>query len=643
MQEGSFYMATTIDTSDDYGLAIYGETGINLIGGNLLSPKLAGRLKLRQKDLGRLFVVREDGQELTADNDAHNFSLNDLRGEHARRYAYRQRTISKPRTEEEMAEVLTQADVSYRYQFSLYGNNVNRVPLLPAVIHGWGVAPKDVRKLNYADLLVKSVISGVDLEMARALKAGRQYWRQQGYNGMSQAEYAADTFDMQTGLPVTVTFRSTPIRDGAPFGFGSVTTTGGFLYIEMSPFTEMDICFYETVGIPHEYFAKCSNVLQSDAFGLVAYSYEPPLMKYAQPAVDPVEAFGRALEHTGLNFGTIVRGKYFFAPNRNTGLSGLKKGLDNEDGAARRDLAAFLEGDENAPLRYEKYNNASLRLRLMSNLGKLKKGAQVQVADAGFGNGVIYTVRAGHDYAKVHSMLQHGSFTVGHSDGGVMNAIGGATAHSAFERSFANRPQAVRPPDIADDYNGAPWNPTYTLRRADLTHLPGMDYYTPILKQSNNAALGNPSLLDEINKFIYDKTWRIQRMFNTVFKINPVVGKVPNADYSPAEALKRQEALQQYQARVEEAEALRELDGTASKAEYERIQRELSQRLGLLELIDNILDETERIHADIFPFWYGVGFRHSNDKLEMFRFRLGTTTQEPEYLPENWLMCRAPD
>ena len=132
-------------------------------------------------------------------------------------------------------------------------------------------------------------------------------------------------------------------------------------------------------------------------------------------------------------------------------------------------------------------------------------------------------------------------------------------------------------------------------------------------------------------------------MFNTVFKINPVVGKVPNADYSPAEALKRQEALQQYQARVEEAEALRELDGTASKAEYERIQRELSQRLGLLELIDNILDETERIHADMFPFWYGVGFRHSNDKLEMFRFRLGTTTQEPEYLPENWLMCRAPD
>lgn len=631
-------MATT--TKEEYGLAIYGETGLNLIGSNLLSPKMIGRLKLRQKQLGQLFVVAHDGTELPSSDSSRNISLDDMRGAGMFR-AYSTRHTSRPRAEQDLAEVRTEA--TYRYQFSLYGGfDAAGAPLLPAVIHGWG-AGYDEQKMAMARLLVDSVISGLDLQMARTLKAGRAHWRQNQYNGMAEAEEMSDNLGMRTGLPVTVTFRSTALTNGVSHGFGGVSVVGGLLYIEMTPFTEIDVCFYETVGIPHAYFQKCSTEPAAAAFGIAAYGYDPPVMKYAQPATDPAEMYGKANKFSGMNMGSIVRGQYFFSPNQDNTLSGLKRALDAEDAAARRRLTEFLEGDADADLRYEKYSNAGKRLRLMSNLDVVKKGQQVSSRAAGFANGVVYTVQAGHDYAKAHSMLQHGCLTAGLSGGGVLNAVGGVTAYSAFERSFANRPRQVRPPDIADDYNGAPWNPGYTLRRSSLDYLPGMDYYTPILKQSPQAVMVSPTKLDEINRFIYNKTWKIQRWFNIIFKMDDVVGKVPNVNYSPEEAKKRQEALQDYQVRLDTAEAVAELNGTAADAEYSRIQNELSQRLGMLELIDSVLDDTERRVADLLPFWGGMGHRHSNDKLELFNRQLGASTGVPEYLPENWLLCRAPD
>ncbi|OSI06790.1 Uncharacterised protein [Neisseria animaloris] len=626
-------------STDEYGLAIYGETGLNVLGANLLSPKLVGRLKLRQKQLGQLFVVTADGKELPSNDSSRNLSLDDLRGA-GMENAYNTRQSTKPRDVEEIAEVRTEA--THRYQFSLYGCSVSGAPLLPAVIHGWG-GGFDRKKLEMAELLVKSVVSGVDLQMARALKAGQEHWRKNGYNGMGDALSMSAALDMQTGLPVTVTFRSTATAAGDRHGFGGVSVVGGLLYVEMTPFTEMDICFYETVGIPWEYFEKCSTLNHAPRFGIACYTFDPPTMKYAQPATDPAELFGKAQKFTGLNMGSIVRGEYFFAPNLNNTLVGLQAGLDAQDSSARRKLALFLEGDAVAELKYEKYSNAGLRLRLITNLDATKKGQQVSSRASGFPNGIVYTIRAGHDYAKVHSMLQHGCLTAGLSGGGVLNALGNVGAYSAFERSFANRPRNVRPPSIPDDYNGAPWNPGYTLRRSGLDHLPGMDYYTPILKQSPQAALGNPTLLDEINKFIYNKTWKIQRWFSIIFKMDDVVGTLPNANYSPEEAKRRQEALQEYRQELDTAEALAELNGTAAEAEYKRIQNELSQRLGLLELIDNVLDDTERRIADLLPFWGGMGHRHSNDKLELFNRQLGAPTGTPEYLPENWLMCRSPD
>lgn len=627
-------------STDDYGFAIYGETGLNLIGEGLLSPKLVGRLKLRVRDDFRnVVVVAEDGTELPSSDGIRNIPLDRLR-EEGMRNAYQHRYTAKLR--DIPGETLT--GLTYRYQFLLYGNGATP-PLLPSVIHGWG-QKIDLKKLEMAHLLVSSVVSGLDLQMARVAAAGRNHQTVNGYNMVDETVYASDTSSINTGLPVTVTFRSTALKDGDNHGFGAVSVVGGYLYIEMMKHTEIDVCFYETVGIPAVYFAKCSTVSQPERFGIVAYTYEPPLMKYAQPATDPAELFGKPVKLTGINFGSVARGQYFFSPQQHNTLRGLMRGLQGEDGAARRKLADFLEGDPHAELKYEKYSNAGKRLRLMTNLGSLKKGVLVSRrsgTQASIGHGLIHTIKAGHDYAKAHSPLQHGCFLAGLKGGGVLNAAGGASAYSAFERSFANRPRQVRPSSVADDYNGAPWNPTYTLRRSGLEYLPGMDYYTPILKQSPQAVLGNPTKLDEINKFIHDKTWKIQRWFNVIFKMDDVVGKVPNANYSPEEARKRQEALQDYQQRINTAEIVAELNGTAAEAEYNRIQSEFQQRLSLLELIDNVLDDKERLIADLFPFWGGIGHRHSEDKLELYHMQIGQPTGDPEYLPENWILCRSPD
>ncbi|WP_125940174.1 hypothetical protein [Neisseria dumasiana] len=63
----------------------------------------------------------------------------------------------------------------------------------------------------------------------------------------------------------------------------------------------------------------------------------------------------------------------------------------------------------------------------------------------------------------------------------------------------------------------------------------------------------------------------------------------------------------------------------------------------MLKLVAIFVDDTGRRMAVLLPFWGGMGHRHSNDKLELFNRQLGAPTGTPEYLPENWLMCRSPD
>lgn len=623
----------------EYGLAIFNDKGLNVVGKNLFTPKLIGTMKLRQKAVGELFVVAEDGTELSASDGSRNLPLTSLRAEGIRN-TYRDRGHSPAR--DKFGEA--QTEITRKYEFSPHGYG-NSAPLLAAVIHGWG-KKFDRSKMQMAVKLVQSVVSGQDLQLAR-LVADRQ-WAQRRGNGYALAEsaaYQSRQFGVRTGLPFTLTFRCRAIGRGELDGFGLVTAAGGLLYVEMTPNTEMVLHFYDCAGVPWSYFAKCSTVIQPPVYGLVAYDYEPQMLKYAMPAAEVTTAYGKPVGASPLEMGSIPRARYFFA-NDNT-LPAIAQSLNNENAAARREFAAFFEGRADAPLRYEKYNNARPFLKLLSNSGSLKKGRQVSVRDAGR-IGKLYTVQAGHNYAKVCTMLHHGCGGVFDlSGGGVLNALGNANYYSVFERALGNLPSQTRPANVADNYPAAPWNPTVRLRLSDVYAQAGLDYYKPTAGMASDRLRGNPTALERFNRAIYDKTWGLQRALNIVFKNNPTVTYLPNPNYDPTEAAKRQEALQDYQARMDAEQARRELNGGGYDVDIQnQIERDLGSRRSLLEMIENLLDGGERHQADLIPFWGLPAYRHGSDRLELYQHlsvKSSGKAVAPDYLPENWILCRTPD
>ena len=534
-----------------------------------------------------------------------------------------------------------------RFEFSLYGGERDSAPLLPAVIHGWG-GGYDASKWEKARRLVHSVVSGQDWQLARLLNKLR-------YGGGRPADYPKYRLDwvqsqelgrgLATGLPVTMTFRSRALSaTDSPQteldGFGLVSCCGGRLYVEMSPNTEITVHFYELAGIPWEYFAQCSTVEPPPSYGLVVYRYEPaPMM------------FGMTQQPSPFEMGYIDRGSYAFISDKPLTLDGLAQRIGQENTAVKRQMSQLFEGDPDKPLRYEVLNNARPYLRLLSNNASVRKGQAITVRnDTRANQGAIYTVRGGHDYSKVCNMLAHGAaglFKL--PGGGLLNAIGGTMAHSAFERSMSNRPLYVRGPNVPDDYKGAPWNPKVPLRMSDVYKRAGLDYYAPQHKPSWDELMGNPSVLDKFNNFLNNSTWSLQRAFNLLFKLNPVVAYEDNANYSPEEAAKRRRDLRMQKERYNEAESQREFEtwgGWDVEAQKE-IQAATAGQKALMDLIDLVLDSPEENRSDQLPFWGGQGFRHSDDKLEVYKYVSiksdGKAYQPPEYVPENWILCRLPE
>lgn len=614
----------------DYGLAVFNERGVDVLGGSLFMPKLIGTLTLRQKEPGRLYAVAADGTELSETDGSRNLPLTALRADGIGK-AYDRRGSKPARFGGEVSTTLTR-----KYEFSLHGCGAT-APLLAAVIHGWGER-YDADKFAVAENLVQSVLSGEDWQLAASL--------QQGGDAAAQMAASESRYNgIRTGLPCTLTFRCRALSNGTLDGFGLAAATAGRLYVEMTANTEMVLHFYDCAGVPWDYFARCSTVESREDYGLAVYDYEPPLTKLVWTSPTE-ESYGKPVTASPLHMSSIPRARYFFTNSDNT-LGGIARSIGNENAVAQRQLCKQLEDSADAPLRYELYNNARPLLRLLSNSGSLKKGRQVSVRDVG-SMGKLYTVQAGHDYTKVCTLLHHacgGLFDL--SGGGVLNGIGNVHAHSVFERSFANIPRQARPTGIADDYNGAPWNPTVAFKLSAVFGQAGLDYYKPSPKQSFDALMGEPTVLDKFNRFIHDKTWQLQRALNVVFKLDPTIAYLPNPNYDPEEAAKRLEAMHDYQAQLDAEQAERELNGGGYDMDiYRQIERELGGRQAMLEMIANILDGSERYLADLVPFWGLPAYRHSGDRLELYQHlsvKSSGNATPPDYLPENWILCRTPD
>ena len=615
--------------TNDYGIAVYNQQGINVLGNNLFLPKLIGTLTLRQRSLGVLSVVAADGTELSEHDASRNVPLTALRADGIAD-AYSQRD---PHPYREGGEVY--GELTHKYEFALHGGN-RSLPLLAAVIHGWGKA-YDAAKFDLASRLVKAVLPGQDWQLATQLMYGDRV--------AEEIERESRLRGQHSGLPCAMTFRCHPLGEGVLDGFGLVTIAAGRLYVEMTPNTEIVLHLYDWAGVPWDYFARASTVETPDEYGLAVYGYELPLTKVVWTG-ETAESYGKPLSPSPLHMASMPRARYFFTRGSNT-LGNIVNSIDNEDTAARRYLCQKLEDDPNAPLRYELYNNARPLLRLLSNQDSVRKGRQVSVRDVG-SIGKVYTVQAGHDYSKVCSMAHHacgGMFDL--SGGGVLNGIGNVHAHSVFERSLGNTPSRVRPANLPDDYAGAPWNPTVPFKLSQMYAATGLDYHAPNSHTAVDALLRDVNVLDKFNLFVHQKTWKLQRALNVVFKIDTTVAHLPNPDYSPEEAAKRLETMQAYQSELREEQARRELNGGGYDVDiHAQIHRDLGGRKALLDMIESVVDGGDRYRADLLPFWGLPAYRHSGDRIELYQHlsvKSSGKANAPEYLPENWILCRTPD
>lgn len=647
-------------TSTDYKFALYNENGVDLVRQNMFYPKLIGTMTLRQKALGELFVVAADGTELDSGDGSRNRPLSELRGEGLRNWGIGGSgggwgPLESP------SEYRT--SMTHKYQFSLYGSDYS-LPLLASVIHGWGDARNDI-KLEMAHLLVSSVISGQDYKFA-------QMYAQQG---RVPPEWRYLTGDYQlnegllTGLPCTVTFRCRKTGGGELSGFGQVSVLHGLLYVEMTPYTEIELHFYDLVGIPWEYFQKCSTVRQPEGYGVVGYSYDPPMTNYAipmpaGPVTDPTDP-AHSYETTsgpGLEIGPMVRGRWMFLPDGTSPpLYALQQALVQDDARTKSRLTLFLEGDASATLRYETFNSARPYLRLLSNQGALKKGDQITVVKPDTAHGALYTVRGGHNYAKVCSMLQH---TCGGlmqlTGGGLMNATGGAENYSFWGKHISNRPAAVRPGlHIPDDYNGAPWNSTVRVKVSDMLAQIGISGHGASSGNTAEFLLREPTSLERFNMWLQTHLPWAASIFQTAAAAvssggPPTYANIPNPDYDPKLAQKREHQLRRHHQMVAHEAAMAALRNgemlpeytTLDNAEMQQMENELNARRSLLEMIEAVTDGTETHHAYYVPFWGMPAFRHSDDKLEVYQpitwLNGRPIVQPPEYVPENWILCRTP-
>lgn len=656
-------MVTSTDDKD-WGFAIYNEAGVDLVNFGLFTPKYIGKLHLSLPEggsgLNNLRVVSNSGREVSITDGSLNVPFETL--------------IAKGNYPERSSGALSSGYLfaapnnGIRMILPLYGSSgigLRTRGLIPAVIHGWG-SGYDQEKFEMATLMCNSLKSGSDimhasLEMKHIDGQLSADDKSNYVTGLPYAGNRAENYN-PTGLPITASFRSTSIGTSEVAGFSAVSLGCGYMVVDMAGGTDLEIYFYETAGLPYEYLNKCSTAIDYNPYGLASYDYSPQQINYVMPKKGSIaevnDGFNRSVTFSDLVAGKMDRSRWFFtheSPNRRfypetvpAIIDALRNGENKEK---RKKLTRFLEGDENAPLKYEQYDSSSLPLKLMGAV--TQNGGMVKRRVSGVG--LFYEV-SGIDLSKAAQPVgmlgwdNAALYKAGLPDGF------GAGVHSLFQSKSAGSPYFPMLPNPRDTFK---WE------------LDKINPYQPILNYRYSNVIADKS----INDSQFDLTgWQKVKVgfanaFNSRMAANltnsyrqfnkaQAVAHVPrNKDIVVASYKNPLSESAYYEKEIRDAE-YRAAQLTAQtearleevgRAWEEKIDAELldseinafKSKMGLLEQLSKIANEnSSKSWQD--PFWGAWAYRHS-DKLELYCAAREALPETTTPLPENWLCCMKPN
>nr|DAP13885.1 MAG TPA: hypothetical protein [Bacteriophage sp.] len=646
-------MATSTDDKD-WGFAIYNEAGVDLVNFGLFAPKYIGKLHLSLPEggggLNNLRVVSNSGREVSVTDGSLNVPFMSL--------MERGREPDRASGALISSYLFTAPNNGVRMILPLYGSSgigLRNRGLIPAVIHGWG-SGYNQEKFEMATLMCNALKSGSDimhasLEMKHIDGLLSADEKSNYVTGLPYANGRAANYN-PTGLPITASFRSTRIGVNELAGFSAVSLGCGYMVIDMAGGTDLEVYFYETAGLPYEYLNKCSTAIDYNPYGLASYDYSPQQINYVMPKKGSVaevnDGYNRSVTFSDLVVGKVDRSRWFFTTQSPETVPAIIDALRNgENKDKRKKLARFLEGDENAPLKYEQYDGSSLPLKLMGAVTQNGGTIRRKVSQSG----LFYEV-SGIDLAKAAQPVgilgwdSAALYKTGLPDGF------GAGVHSLFQdkQSGAYYPMLPNPQDTFKwDLNKVnSYQPILNYRysnviadKSDGGGLTGWQKVNADLANTFNARMASnlPYSYRQFNKA--QSVAHVSRSKEIVWAsyTNPLPG---SSYYDAATRAAESQAMQlarQTEARLEEV----------SRAFEERMEAELldseinafKSKMGLLEQLSKIANEnTSRSWQD--PFWGAWAYRHS-DKLELYCAAREALPETTTPLPENWLCCVKPD
>ncbi|RKV74407.1 MAG: hypothetical protein D8H97_25935 [Neisseria sp.] len=645
----------TSTNDEDWGFAIYNEAGVDLVNFGLFTPKYIGKLHLSLPEgggeLNNLRVVSNSGREVSVTDGSLNVPFMSL--------MERGREPDRASGALISSYLFTAPNNGIRMVLPLYGSSgigVRTRGLIPAVIHGWGSGYSQ-EKFEMATLMCNALKSGSDimhasLEMKHIDGLLSADDKSNYATGLPYAGGRSEQYN-PTGLPITASFRSTSIGTSEVAGFSAVSLGCGYMVIDMAGGTDLEVYFYETAGLPYEYLNKCSTAIDYNPYGLASYDYSPQQINYVMPKKGSVaevnDGYNRSVTFSDLVVGKVDRSRWFFTTKSPETVPAIIDALRNgENKDKRKKLARFLEGDENAPLKYEQYDSSSLPLKLMGAV--TQNGGTVKRRVSGVG--LFYEV-SGIDLSKAAQPVgmlgwdNAALYKTGLPDGF------GAGVHSLFQSKqdgSSYYPMLPNPQDTFKwDLNKVnSYQPILNYRysnviadKSDGGGLTGWQKVNADLANTFNARMASnlPYSYRQFNKA--QSVAHVSRSKEIVWAsyTNPLPG---SAYYDAATRAAESQAMQlarQTEARLEEV----------SRAFEERLEAELldseinafKSKMGLLEQLSKIANEnTSRSWQD--PFWGAWAYRHS-DKLELYCAAREALPETTTPLPENWLCCVKPD
>lgn len=648
-------------STDDWGLSIYNDSGVDLCNYGVFVPRYIGRLKLRYPfnqgvHPSLLRVVAEDGRELTIGDGSKNLP-----------FAAHLGAIEPIRFDRATGAVVSSGfynslNQGIRFLLPLYGGVDllrNAKGLIPSVIHGWG-GGYDAEKWEMAELMCHALKSGGDIQNAALLRKHIQGQLSDDEKRNFVLRESKLRQNAVSGLPVTMSFRSKATVVHEHSGYSNVSLGAGYLMVEMTGGTELEIFFYETAGLPYQYLCRCSTVMQYDEFGLDMYNPSPPLLNYVMAKGDSAataEAFGLPARPSDLITGQIERARWFFTSHinknepRDSVFNMIGTLTSGEDVSLRQKLAAYLEGSPDADLKYEQYNSSMKPLKLLGNVNPAMSAIQKIES----GGGYKYVVTGGYLFNRVCQPVGIMGFeSVDALLGQKIKPGMSAGVHSLWQA------HGIRTPSPTPD-EVFRWNLDNIPRYQPILNYKYSDYLKDAWDGDPRFGLSrwqsfNVGLLSAFNARMSENLAASYRQYNKMLEISKVVRAGDIVFYSKANPVSETQYYQEHIQKAEDALA-KELQteslarSNAAGAWYEQMGNEWAQRqenefqnaFALMNQLGNLLNYNTSRYGEAV-FWGGCGYRHSDHSLEILIPQAGNhgdMSREPA--PENWVMCQSPN